>query len=49
MADSKTKSGEAKYWDEGYNDKVEDLGKGKKTKFPVSSYYHIYGLGVILG
>ncbi len=24
-------------------------GQGKKTKFPVSSYYHIYGLGDILG
>ncbi len=27
----------------------ERLGKVKKTKFPVSSYYHIYGWGVILG
>ncbi len=25
------------------------LGQGKKTKFPVTSYYHIYGWGVILG
>ncbi len=27
----------------------KNLGQGKKTKFPVSSYYHIYGWGVILG
>ncbi len=24
------------------------LGQGKKTKFPVSSYFHLYGWGVIL-
>ena len=24
-------------------------GQGKKTRLPVSSYFHIYGLGVILG
>ena len=27
----------------------EFVGQGKKTKFPISSYYHIYEWGVILG
>ena len=31
------------------NVQIKKSGQVKKTKFPISSYYHIYGWGIILG
>ena len=40
-----------KKYKQGYKEKESTVfsGQVKKTKFSVSSYYHIYGRGVILG